>query len=74
MYGRAGDFLVGDGRLLVRVPTERDLPLFASSDSTFYALRWGGVHFTFHRDTSGRATSVEVSDGHGSRRAPRASP
>jgi 3-oxoadipate enol-lactonase len=71
MYGRPGQFLVSDGRLFVRIQTERDLPLFASSDSTFYALAWGGIRFMFHRDGTGRASGVDVIERGGVRRAAR---
>jgi len=71
MYGRPGQFLVNDARLVVRVPTERDLPLFPDSDSTFYALSWGGIRFAFHHDDSGRVTGVNVIDATASRYAPR---
>jgi hypothetical protein len=72
MYGRAGEFLVNSGRLVVRVPTERDLPLFPSSDSTFYALAWGGIRFAFHHDSTAHVTRVDVSDAQGTHHATRA--
>lgn len=74
MYGRPGEFLVVDGRLFLRAPTERDLPLFPSSDSTFYALVWGGLHFTFERDAAGRIAAVQVTDAAGARRSRRMTP
>ena len=60
LYSRPGEFFVKDGRLVVHVATERDLPMFAESDSVFYALGWDGVRFVFHRGGSERATQVEI--------------
>ena len=71
MYGRAGQFLVSDNLFVVRVPTERDLPLFPSSDSSFYALAWGGIRFTFHHDSTGRVAGVDVIEPARRRYAPR---
>jgi len=50
LFGRPGDLGVMDGRLVLHIATERDLPLFASNDSTFYALVWGGMRFAFISD------------------------
>ncbi|HKW46551.1 MAG TPA: alpha/beta hydrolase [Gemmatimonadaceae bacterium] len=60
LYGRPGEFVVREDRLVARVATERDLSLFAANDSTFYALGWDGVHFVFHRDSLGRGTRVQI--------------
>lgn len=69
MYGRSGDFVVKDGRLTVHVATERDLPLFAANDSTFYAIAWGGIQFTFRRDSTGKVEGVDVLERGATRRA-----
>jgi pimeloyl-ACP methyl ester carboxylesterase len=58
---QAGDFYVKDGRLMARFGGERDIPLFASSDSTFYALVWHRFHVAFERDAAGRATAANIS-------------
>ena len=71
MYGRKGEFFVKDNRLMVRVPTERDVPLFPSSESSFYALVWGGVRFVFRRDATGAVTGVDVDANGVARRATR---
>jgi pimeloyl-ACP methyl ester carboxylesterase len=55
-----GSFSVKDGRLTGHVDRTRDVPLFPSSDSTFYALTWQRFHVTFHRDPHGRATSADI--------------
>ena len=73
MYGRPGKFVVSNGRLMISVPTQRDLPMFPSSDSTFYALAWGGLRVVFRRDSAARVTAVSVADGSGTHRALRTS-
>ena len=72
MYGRSGDFYVKDNRLYVKIPTERDLPLFPSSDSTFYALALDDVKFRFRRNADGSPNGVEVAASGGVHFAPRA--
>jgi pimeloyl-ACP methyl ester carboxylesterase len=74
MYGRRGDFFVKDNRLYVRIQTERDLPLFPSSDSTFYALAQNGMQFAFHHDAAGAATIVDVTVDGTTHRATRVPP
>lgn len=64
-----GDFYVKDGRLMAHFAGERDVPLFASSDSTFYALAWRRFEVTFHRDPSGRPSAAEISIGGAAHRA-----
>jgi hypothetical protein len=71
MYGRSGDFLVNDGRLTLHVATERDLPLFAANDSTFYAIALGGIQFTFRRDSTGKVGGVDVLERGATRHARR---
>jgi hypothetical protein len=53
-------WLKKDGRLTLHVATERDLPLFAANDSTFHAIAWGGIQFTFRRDSTGKVDGVDV--------------
>jgi hypothetical protein len=58
---RSSGFSVTDGRLMAHVDHNRDVPLFPSSDSTFYALVWRHFQVTFHRDPSGHASSADIS-------------
>jgi pimeloyl-ACP methyl ester carboxylesterase len=74
MYGRRGEFYVKDNRLYVKILTERDLPLFPSSDSTFYALALDGLKFRFRRNADGAPSGVEVTANGGVHFASRAKP
>ncbi|HEV8410170.1 MAG TPA: alpha/beta hydrolase, partial [Gemmatimonadaceae bacterium] len=74
MYGRSGDFYVKDNRLYVKILTERDLPLFPSSDSTFYTLGRDGLNFRFTKDAQGAPTGVEAGTRDGKHFATRAKP
>jgi pimeloyl-ACP methyl ester carboxylesterase len=71
LFGSDAQFQVRDGRLILQVQTERDVPLHPASDSTFYILIWGGYRFEFLRDANGRATSVDVSQDGKTIQAPR---
>ena len=63
LFGLDAEFQLRDGRLMLHVPTERDLPLFASTDTTFYALAFGGCRFEFIRGQDGTASAVLVDQG-----------
>jgi len=63
LFGLDTEFLMRDGRLFVHVPTERDLPIFPASDSTFYALPFGGCRFSFRAGASGLPATVEIEQG-----------
>jgi pimeloyl-ACP methyl ester carboxylesterase len=71
LYGFDAQFSISRDQLMLHVPTERDLPLFPSSDSTFYVLSFGGCRFAFKRGPDGRARSVEVVQGGQRTLAPR---
>ena len=71
MYGRPGQFLVESGRLVLRVPTERDLPLFPAGGAAFYAIVRGGLRFEFVKDEAGTVTGVDVAEGAQVRRSAR---
>jgi pimeloyl-ACP methyl ester carboxylesterase len=58
---QAGELYVKDGRLMAHFDGERDVPLFASSDSTFYALGWHRLHVAFQRDAGGQVMAADIS-------------
>lgn len=64
-----GRFYVKDGRLMAHFDGEHDVPLFPSSDSTFYALTWSRFRVMFHRDPRGMATAADISIGGNTHRA-----
>ncbi len=55
--GGAREFVLRDGRLVLRVPGERDAPLFAQSESKFFSLA-DLAEFEFVRDASGKVTRL----------------
>jgi hypothetical protein len=69
-----GRVVVHDGRLVARLPEERDVPLFAADDSTFYTPVGPGLRITFHRGPDGRAASADVTVGGATHRAAVARP
>ena len=71
LFGLDAEFRLQGARLVLHVPTERDLPLFASSDSTFYALAFGGCRFTFEGSPADSAAAVVVEQGGSRNRATR---
>jgi pimeloyl-ACP methyl ester carboxylesterase len=71
--GRPGRVIVRDGRLVAQIPGERDVPLFAADDSTFYTPFGPGLRVTFHRGPGGRA-AADVTVGGATHRATATSP
>lgn len=60
---RSGDFYVKDGRLMAHFPPGRDIPLYPSSDSTFYTFARTRAQITFHRDSLGKAVAADIAIG-----------
>lgn len=58
---QAGSFYVRDGRLVVHFPPGRDIPLYPSSDSTFYTLVGSRPKVAFHRDATGKVIEADIS-------------
>jgi hypothetical protein len=69
-----GTFVVSDGRLIARFVGVRDAPLFASNDSTFYALVASQFGVTFHRVNHDSPTVAEISIGGRVHRAVKVTP
>lgn len=67
--GQPGRFVVRDGRLVAQLPGEREIPLFAADDSTFYTPFGPGLRVTFHRGPDGRAAAADVAVGGATHRA-----
>lgn len=64
VYGQTGEVFLQDGRLMLRIPAEKEIPLFAESDSRFYFHVWGEVKVQFLQDQSGKITGVDlIEDG-----------
>ena len=58
-----GEFVVKDDRLRLRLPGQPELPLFPSSDSTFYALIWGKYQVNFRRMPDGAMVADIIVNG-----------
>lgn len=52
--------LVKDGRLVLREPQVRDIPLFAASPSKFFSLVGTYVEYEFMRDEAGKLTRLDL--------------
>lgn len=67
---RPGRFLVRGGRLVVRVAGSREVVLFPSSDSTFFAVTTGTqFQVTFRRGANGRVDAADLDFGTATRHA-----
>ncbi|MDB4890710.1 MAG: alpha/beta hydrolase fold [Gemmatimonadetes bacterium] len=60
---QTGKFYVQDGRLFAHFPGGRDIPLYPSSDSTFYTLARTRSQIVFRRDKQRQITAAEISVG-----------
>jgi 3-oxoadipate enol-lactonase len=60
---QTGRFYVQDARLFAHFPGGRDVPLYPSSDSTFYTLARAPSQVTFRHDRTQRVVSVEIVAG-----------
>jgi pimeloyl-ACP methyl ester carboxylesterase len=69
--GGTRDLVLREGRLTLRVPGERDMPLFAESDSRFFCLGGALPRLEFVRDGSGRVTHLNWQEGGRVRRCQR---
>jgi pimeloyl-ACP methyl ester carboxylesterase len=61
--GSTRDLVLRDGRLTLRLPGERDMPLFAESDAKFFGLGGALPRLEFVRDGSGRVTHLDWHEG-----------
>lgn len=48
---------------MAHFPPGRDIPLYPSSDSTFYTLTRTRAQITFHRDPTGKAVAADIAIG-----------
>jgi pimeloyl-ACP methyl ester carboxylesterase len=62
MPGGVREIVLKDGRLALRVPGERDLALFAGSESKFFSLV-NLAECEFVRDAAGKVTRLDWSEG-----------
>ena len=52
--------MVEDGRLVLRLPAEKDLPVYPLSATKFFMIIWGEMQFEFVKDASGKVTGVDL--------------
>lgn len=57
---RLADVAFSNGRLTFKIATERDLPLFPSSESKFFMVIRGETEIDFVKDASGKVTGLEL--------------
>ncbi len=60
VWGNPAEVAESAGRLVLHVPTEKEIPLFARSDTRFFTLLWGDTEFEFVRDRTGAVTGLDM--------------
>jgi 3-oxoadipate enol-lactonase len=60
MHGGVRQLVIKDGRLALREPRERDVPLFASSEAKFFSLVGTIAEYEFVRDATGKVTRLDL--------------
>lgn len=71
IWGSTAEVAVQDGRLTLTLPAEKELPLFASSETKFFMIIWGETEIEFTRDTTGAVTGFQLRQGGQTRTAKR---
>lgn len=60
IWGNPAEVAVQEGRLVLRIPTEKEIPLFPRSDSKFFTMLWGETEIEFVRDASGAVVAFDM--------------
>ena len=60
IWGNPAEVVVKDGRLFLRIPTEKEIPLFARGESRFFTMLWGETEIEFFRDAKGIVTHLDL--------------
>jgi len=63
IWGSAAEVALRDGRLTLTLPAEKELPLFPSSDTTFFLIVWGETEIQFTKDAAGAVTGFQYRQG-----------
>jgi hypothetical protein len=64
IWGSTAEVWLRDGRLTLGLPGEREMPLFPSSETTFFMILWGETQIEFTRDAAGAVTGFRmIQDG-----------
>jgi hypothetical protein len=71
IWGNPAEVAEGGGRLVLRIPTEKEIPLFARSETKFFTLLWGDTEFEFVRDPAGTVNALEIHRNGAVERCPR---
>ncbi len=71
--GRVGEVLLIGDRLILRLPDERDTPLFSQSAGQFFALSATLPRLEFVRNAAQRVVEVDISEQGKTERCPRIS-
>jgi len=60
IWGGTAEVTFRDGRLTLSLPAEREMPLFPSSEATFFMIVWGETRIEFTKDGSGAVTGFQM--------------
>jgi len=63
IWGGTAEVALRDGRLTLSLPAEKELPLFASSETTFFMIIWGETEIEFTKDAAGAVTGFQMRQG-----------
>ena len=73
LWGNVAEVVLKNGRLTLNAPTEQELPIFPSSETTFFMIVWGDTEIRFEKDPSGKVTGFELRQNGKAERAERLS-
>jgi 3-oxoadipate enol-lactonase len=63
IWGSTAEVALRDGRLTLTLPAEKELPLFASSETAFFMIIWGETEIEFTKDAAGAVTGFQFRQG-----------
>ena len=63
IWGSAAEVALREGRLSLTLPAEKELPLFPSSETTFFMIAWGETEIEFTKDATGAVTGFQYRQG-----------
>ena len=60
IWGSTAEVTLRDGRLTLSLPAEKEMPLFPSSEATFFMIVWGETRIEFVKDAGGAVTGFQM--------------
>src|SRR5262249_14693608 len=63
IWDSTAEVTLREGRLTLTLPAEKELPLFPSSETTFFMMIWGETRIEFTKDSNGTVTGFQYRQG-----------